>query len=140
MAEALFRRSYAHLFGTAGSGIEVRSCGLTAMVDQPADPAAIVLMRERGMDISAHRARQIDTELIAWADLVLVMERLHKDLIQAQMPSSKGKVFRLGHFSDIDIPDPYRQSIDRFAEVLQLIDENVASWVQETIQSEAASG
>jgi protein-tyrosine phosphatase len=140
MAEALFRQSFANLFGRLGPGIEVRSCGLTALVGQPADPAALSLMRERGIDIGAHRARQIDPAQVAWADLILVMERLQKDIIQAQMPSAGGKVFRLGHFSDTDIPDPYRQSIDRFAEVLQVIDENVASWVHETIQDEAASG
>ena len=38
---------------------QVRSAGLGALVGMPADAAAVRLMQERGIDISAHRATQI---------------------------------------------------------------------------------
>ena len=120
--------------------ISVRSCGLTALTGQPADPAAVELMQERGIDITSHRATPIDIAKINWADLVLVMESWQKDEIQMRVPSSTGKVFRLGHFSDSDIPDPYRAPKDKFAEALRLIEQSVSLWVNETIRSEAASG
>jgi protein-tyrosine phosphatase len=140
MAEALLLQSFAQSAQGRAESNAVRSSGLTALTGEPADPAAVQLMQERGIDITGHRAKQIDTEQINWADLVLVMETVHRDIIQVQVPSSRGKVFRLGHFANADIPDPYRQSKERFAEVLQMIDENVSRWVHETIRSEAASG
>ena len=50
---------------------EVSSAGVGALVGHPADPFAMELMRERGLDIAAHRARQVTPELVAAHDLVL---------------------------------------------------------------------
>jgi len=138
MAEALLIQA----FDTAGRystvGVMVRSCGLTALIGETAVESAIELMRERGIDITGHRAKQIDAELVRWADLILVMEELQRTVIQSQVPSSRGKVFRLGHFSNADIPDPYRQPMQKFIDVFEMIEECAFHWIHETSRSEAA--
>jgi protein-tyrosine phosphatase len=62
MAAALL----AHRFSVRGGGAaSVESAGVAALVGRPADSLAVDLLRERGIDLSAHRARQLTPELAA---------------------------------------------------------------------------
>src|SRR5690606_25569525 len=89
---------------------------------------AIALMRERGLDLDGHRGRQLDERLLRGSDLVLVMERGHQKWIEAQWPHAKGRVFRWGHWSDFDVPDPYRRGEKEFRETLVVIDKGLEDW------------
>lgn len=108
---------------------EVRSAGLAALVGHPADSKAQRLMHERGLDISTHRARQLDRDLLHWAELVLVMDTAQKASVESWDPSARGKVFKLGEWSDFDIPDPYLQPVEIFESALRLILKGVTEWV-----------
>ncbi len=108
----------------------VSSAGLGALVGNSADPAAIQLMQERGVDIAAHRARQINGQLMAGADLVLVMELAHQRHLEQQYPLSRGKIFRLCEKSKTDVADPYRKGLDAFQQSLHLIAEGAEAWSQ----------
>ena len=125
MAEALLRNA---LRGKEEFSVE--SAGLSALVDEPASEHAVALMSERGIDISSHRARQLQPELVNKADLILVMESGHKKAIETADVTVRGKVFRLGETSDRDIVDPYRRSRAVFEDVLEDIDEGIADWVK----------
>lgn len=139
MAQGLLKHTVSQICSNETHELMVKSCGLTALVGQPAVESAINVMQQKGIDITDHRAQQIDEKHINWADLILVMEEMHREVIHARVPSSRGKVFKLGHFSDIDIPDPYRQPKDKFVEVLDMIDEGVSEWVRERIRSEGTT-
>ena len=128
MAEALLREAVRER-----DEIVVESAGLGALVDHPASEHAVTLMRERGLDISDHRARQITPEMVHAADLVLVMESGHKRVIDANEPAARGKIYRLGEWQDRSIEDPYRQSREVFEAVLRDIDEGVAEWVRRIV-------
>ena len=99
----------------------VESAGITALVGRPADPTAQELMLERGIDISAHRARQLTPELIRSFELILVMEEEQKQDVEAILPSARGRVHRIGRWGGFDIPDPYRRDRDDFERALELI-------------------
>jgi protein-tyrosine phosphatase len=99
-------------------------------VDHPASEHAVMLMRERGLDISRHRARQITPDMVHAADLVLVMEAGHKRAIDMNEPAARGKVHRLGEWQDQDIADPYQQPREAFEAALTDIDAGVAEWVK----------
>ena len=139
MAEGLLKCAFDGALADSKVEINVKSCGITALLESPAVEIAVDLMLKRGIDITGHRAQQLDTNLTNWADLILVMEESHREVIHTQAPSSRGKVFRLGHFSDIDIPDPYRQTRAVFSEVLDLIDIGVSKWVDEISRTKAAT-
>ena len=124
MAEAVLREAVNGL-----PGMTVSSAGIGALVEQPAADYAVALMQERGLDIASHRARQLTAEMLHDADLVLVMEAGHRNVIDANEPTARGKVFRLGEWQDMDIPDPYRQPREAFETTLGLIDRGVADWV-----------
>lgn len=108
----------------------VSSAGIGALVGHKADANASQLMMARGLDISQHRACQLNKEMIRRADLVLVMELAHKMEIESKEPSAKGKVFRLGEWGGYDIPDPYQKDLKVFESVLALIDQGVGQWVK----------
>lgn len=125
MAEALLRDAL-----RGQEGITVESAGLGALVDRPADDNAIELMRERGIDITAHRARQLTPDMVTAADLVLVMEAGHKRVIDENEPVARGKIHRLGEWQNADIADPYRQPRAAFEASLAEIDKGVKSWAK----------
>lgn len=126
MAEAILREA----FTAEAREAEVRSAGLGALIGYPADPHAQTLMQRRGLDISTHRAIQVNRELLHWADLILVMEEAHRVQVRAQEPSVAGKTLLLGHWIGTEIPDPYQSSQAAFEHVEILIDRAVSSWMK----------
>jgi protein-tyrosine phosphatase len=115
MAEALFAQ--------AMPGRMVCSAGLSALVGEGADPVAVELMRERGLDISGHRAQQLASWMVREADLILTMDHAQTRFIEQTWMSALGKVKRLPGASDI--PDPYRQGRRAFRHALTLIEDGV---------------
>ncbi|MFO7606932.1 MAG: low molecular weight protein-tyrosine-phosphatase [Desulfurivibrionaceae bacterium] len=124
MAEILLRERLKE------EGVEVSSAGLMALVGQPADPLAIALLAERGLDAASHRARQITTEIATGAELILVMELWQQRDLEKNIPQVKGRIFRLGHWRKFDIIDPYRQGRESFAEALAAIDRGINNWIE----------
>lgn len=109
----------------------VWSAGLAALVGRPADPLAVEIAREHGVDISAHRAQQVVGWMCSEADLVLVMETAHKRDLERHYPLARGKIHRLGEFGPrgaYDVADPYRKSRPAFEAAHQAIAEGVAEW------------
>jgi len=122
MAEGLMKRAL--------PGYEVTSAGLGALVGHPADSHAVALMLEQDIDITAHRARQLESGMIAAADLVLVMDTEQKDHVVMQFPLYRGKTFRLGEAGQYDIADPYRQGLGTFREAAGLVEQGVDAWAE----------
>ncbi len=92
--------------------IEVSSAGLMDMQGAPADIRAARLLYERGMDPTRHRSRPLTDALVHWADVILVMEEVHRDEMIVRYPDARGKVHLLGAFSggghgDKNIKDPH---------------------------------
>jgi protein-tyrosine phosphatase len=117
MAEALLRARFA----ARGRGT-VTSAGIAALVGRRAEPHAIALLAERGLDLSAHRARQLTPELVADAELVVVMEAAQQQAIEALSRAARGRVHRLGRFGGFDVEDPFRGPREAFARSLAQIE------------------
>lgn len=103
MAEGMARH-YALLRGWP---VEVKSGGVLGIIDRPADPLAIRVMKEVGIDISAHRSGGIDSDLAAWADHILVMELGHTMKLRERHPEAADKTLMLGNFGGMmEVQDP----------------------------------
>jgi protein-tyrosine phosphatase len=126
MAEYLLRPRLEHLPGWRG---HVRSAGVNALIGQPADETTAALMRERGIDISEHRASQLLRQDLRQADLVLVMENHHREAVLHLDPTARGKTFLLGHWTNTEIPDPYRRGDQAHTQAMHLIDATMDSWL-----------
>ncbi|WP_243038979.1 low molecular weight protein-tyrosine-phosphatase [Dyella sedimenti] len=123
-AECLFRHYL------SGSGARIESAGLGALVGKPMDATALAVLRDHGVDGSAHRARQATSGLLREADLVLAMEREHVAQLMRMAPEASGKVMLLDRWgAGQDIPDPYRQQREAFDHVYELIDRAVRGWL-----------
>lgn len=109
---------------------EVRSAGIGALVNHPADDNVLALMLAQGIDLSAHRGAQLTVEQLRQADLVLVMEKHHRDAVLDMDPTARGKTFLLGHWLQAEIPDPYRRGEKVHAEALQLIQAGIDTWLK----------
>ena len=127
MAEALL---IDRLSGGKYTNVNVASAGVGALVGHEANTTAKELMFDQGIDVSMHRARQLNTELINEYDLILVMEKGHINAVHNIAPSSKGKVHLLGKWSDFEISDPYMQSRREFEVALELIERGVDEWIE----------
>ncbi|NPV54587.1 MAG: low molecular weight protein arginine phosphatase [Firmicutes bacterium] len=111
MAEAMLREGFRSLKpskeqgegasgpGAGTDGIEVISAGLYAPEGAPASPFAVEVMKERGLDISGHRARSITRQLVEDADIILTMTDDHKRSLVAMYPEARDKVLSIKEFA-----------------------------------------
>lgn len=89
--------------------VEVVSAGTAALVGEGASAGSVLAMAGRGLDITAHRAQQLDAHLVRTADLILVMEEAHRRRLFYNWPEVLSKTFLLSEMAGehLDIADPY---------------------------------
>lgn len=117
---------------------QVRTAGLGALVGAGVDPSAAVLAEADGIDVSAHKAQQINSELVQWADLILVMSHNQRTHVGQTAASALGKTMLLGHWlpnpdgvaGGTEIPDPYKKSRDVFEHVHAMMAQAIALWAK----------
>lgn len=107
----------------------IRSAGTGALVNHPADETTEGLLLADGLDLKAHRAAQLTMEHLRWANLVLVMEKHHRQEVLDIDPAARGKTFLLGHWLDAEIPDPFRRGQPAHVDALRLIRAAIALWL-----------
>jgi len=96
--------------------VEVRSAGIAALPSYGIYGVLEKILREENIEISNHRPSQITVDIVRDSDLILVMERRHKEAILEMAPEVKDRVFLLKEFAgeteNLDIPDPIGQPED----------------------------
>lgn len=101
LGEVLLRRDVA--------GVNVSSAGLHAVVGHGAQRDMAALAAGIGLDLSAHRARQFTRAMGTAHDLILVMERAHRDAIGQMAPHLLARTLLFDHWSGAQgIADPYQ--------------------------------
>lgn len=95
MAEGLLKK---YLKELGKETIEVDSAGVMNYSGQPPTPETIEVMNKEGIDVSSHRSKNLTRNLIEGADLILVMERMHKDMVVSMVPEASPKTYLLTEF------------------------------------------
>ena len=115
MAEVLFEDIVRKDPASSSAGIEVDSAGTDVAFDS-ATPEAIAVMREHSLDLTVHRPKQVDMELIERSDLILVMESWHKLRITHSAPAHENKFYMLTEYvgESGNVSDPYGGDIDTY--------------------------
>ncbi len=130
MAAGLFARMLAQgaLQGAGAleaNAVRISSAGVGAAPGQPASPLAIAACDPRGVDLRDHRSRPLTEEILARADLVLVMEAHHRDAITAHHPAARDKVHLLselaGDAGGRGVADPFLGDARRYAETCETL-------------------
>lgn len=121
MAEGLLKKLL-----PAENGWRIASAGVFAGAGFPVSPNAVAALKEKGIDISAHRSQPLTEKLISGADLLIAMTRGHLDSILQLAPQSSGKVFLLKSFGSAelaaDIDDPAGEALGVYRHVRDEID------------------
>lgn len=79
-----------------GLQIEIRSAGTLGLVDRPAEPRAVAVCREIGVELGDHRSQGLTVDLVRWADTIYVMEDVHALVVRELVPDVGEIVIQLG--------------------------------------------
>ena len=109
--------------------VHVESAGTTAYhVGEPPDRRSQAAARQRGIDLSQQRARQVNESDLRTFDYILAMDEGHLNDLARMARTPPGT--RLSRFLDFapdrleqDVPDPYYGGPNGFENVLDLIED-----------------
>lgn len=112
----------------SSAGVDVETNKLTGL---PADPLAIKVAEQYGIDITQHRSKQVTQNDIDTADVILVMERRQVDQLCEAFPFARSKAVLFGHWIGIStIDDPFRQGEAAFERAFSLIENAAQAWTR----------
>ena len=127
MAEGLLKKKLQSL---GKNNVEVRSAGLRALNGMPPTAETIQVMKEEDVDVSYFKSKNLSDEAIKNSDLILVMEKVHKNEIIRRVPEAAPKVHILREFGHpdageyvgvSDVPDPIGRPIKDYKYCLAMI-------------------
>jgi protein-tyrosine phosphatase len=105
-----------------GPRVEVKSAGLAGKhAGQPAHPAMITAAAALGYDLNGHRAQQVSSGLLAWADVILTMDTCILASLQDLLTGQDQSRLRL-YLPGQDVPDPLGHSDEVFAACAAMIE------------------
>jgi protein-tyrosine phosphatase len=98
----------------------VGSAGTWAEADRVVIPPTKSVADHLSLDLSTHKSRPIDRELLSQYDLILVMESNHREALLVEFPEMQDRLFLLSEVAAgraYNIPDPHVQPGDTFQDV-----------------------
>ena len=104
---------------------------------EPANYAKLA-MNEIDLSIDRHRSKQIDRDLVEWADLILAMDSAVQEQLTVMYPESEDKIKLLKEYvfgNDVDeeslnIEDPYGEDLDTYQETRDDIKNTIEALVK----------
>ena len=123
MAQGLFQ----HLLQEKGiKDIEVTSAGTAANDGEPVSENAVAVLGELGIDISAHRAKGLDDQILKEADLIFTMTKYQALTILLLNVANKDKIKTIKN----GIPDPYGGNIEEYRVCRDIILEGLQEFLE----------
>lgn len=105
----------------------IESAGTWAPEGEPAAAKTQMVLKELDIELGGHASRQVTREMLARFNLILVMERGHKEALQIEFPQIADRVYLLSEMdeADFEVRDPIGMSIADFVhtrnEITQLL-------------------
>ena len=138
MAEAIARRIAAERGVT---GVEVSSAGTGAWEGSGASEGALLVGLERGMDLNAHRSRLLTPELVAAADIVLVMSPSHLEQVRDLGGGAKAQLltaYAAGGAAGRPIADPYGGNLETYRDTFEELEREIRRAFDRIVAERAA--
>jgi protein arginine phosphatase len=134
MAEAILKRLVSDRQDADQWHIE--SAGTWAMDGYPAAELSQYAMQSMGMDISSHRSQPVSLELIKRFDLILTMEKNHKDGLNSEFWEDAGRIFMLSEMVGLlmDVPDPIGGQLADYEETAHLLERMLSDGLERIYQ------
>lgn len=134
MAEALLHKLWQER--NTDRKLTVLSAGVFTSDGMPASDEAIQVMGEYGIDITNHKSKQLNEELLKQADLILTMTDSHRRAIVDKFPEYESVVFTINQYIDLDgdIVDPFGRGLPAYYETAEQLKEVVAKLVEKLMR------
>ena len=88
--------------------VEIRSAGTLGLVGRGCPKQLVAVAREVGIDLTGHRSQGLSSELVAWADDILVMEPAHAEHLAEHYSGHEAQVVQLGLLiGHAEVADPH---------------------------------
>jgi len=98
--------------------IRVESAGVTDYNGKPLRKEILELTKIHGIDISSHRPRQVNADLVNSADLILVFDNSHIKEMEEMFPKAKNKTVLIkdysGYYDNPDMEDLWGKPPEEF--------------------------
>lgn len=139
MAKGLLKKIISEREDLASENIMVMSAGTGTISGRGTTEETVEVMFREGIDITGHITQNLRDRTITEADLILVMENFHKDVIIKRVPRAKNKVHLITEYCrpegevelvDPDVPDPIGRSAEVYEKSLEIIKESIERIVQ----------
>ncbi|MDK2858713.1 MAG: low molecular weight protein-tyrosine phosphatase [Verrucomicrobiota bacterium] len=122
--------------------IKITSAGIKAAGRERVNDVVALIARKNGFNLRSHTAKSLSNGPVKSADLILVMEQMHKEYILEKYPAVKEKVFRLmeyGYRGDegddlFDVPDPTGKTTADFKTFIETAHVEADRLVHEFVQ------
>lgn len=134
MAEAMFKQILDDR-NAPGEWI-IESAGTWGLDGQPAASGSQSVMKSKGIDISAHRARSVNKDLIDSFNLILTMESGHKESLRMEFSDASAHIYMLSEMinQNVDIDDPYGGVYAEYVQAAEEIEEYLSKGYDAIIQ------
>ncbi len=114
LAEVIARRE---AIGRGREDVEIGSAGTSAWDGAPASDGSLLVALERQLDLGGHAARQVTTEMVREADLILTMGPHHLERVLALGGEGKSHILTTFNNADGDpagVADPFGGDLDAY--------------------------
>lgn len=140
LAEALARQAIAE---RGIPDIEVASAGSSAWDGAPASDGALLVGMERGLDLGAHRSRQLTRDMVEEADLILAMSTHHRDAVASL--GGAGKVHLLTAYAaraseGEGVADPFGSDLEAYRATAEELDREVRRVIARYAEERSSQG
>jgi protein-tyrosine phosphatase len=108
--------------------VTVSSAGTNAWDGSPASDGALLVGMERGLDLSGHRSRQLNEEIVNDADLILVMAPSHLSRVKELAPKANAHLisgFTAGK-EGAPVQDPFGGDLAAYRETFDELERELA--------------
>jgi L-threonylcarbamoyladenylate synthase len=114
--------------------VHIDSAGTSTFAGIGAAPYTVSVLKDEGIDVSGHRGKNLNKDILKRSDIIFVMEKRHMSAIIGMMPEIENKVRLLK--DGVDIPDPIGRPIEEYKRVLGVIKQEVEDIFLEIFQEE----
>lgn len=111
---------------------EILSAGSSALDGLPASSTAREVAQASSIDLSSHRARLLNRNLVNDVDLIIVMTANHRETVRVIEPSAGEYTYLLTDFSDDEdgeVPDPIGAGREMYQKTFSLIEKCITNMV-----------
>ncbi|MCP9442480.1 MAG: low molecular weight phosphotyrosine protein phosphatase [Nitrospira sp.] len=147
-AEHVARKLFHERVGDTDQPIVFQSAGLHVTVPKAPPDTALVVARQFGVCLDAHRSQPVSPKLVADSDVIVAMEGWHYDELRSRFKGYEEKIVLLSLFSRntssrfgydaFNIQDPYGGSERIFEECFEKIEQCVKALLIELGAQKAA--